>query len=95
MKELRAGTHINLLVPTNYMSKVSIKNMNILTPVKLTINGVILVYFLLALNTFDPFQTNVPFLYPLKHWKTSGFLTFSGGIEVKYYQKWINLIFSC
>ena len=67
MKELRAGIHINLLVPANYMSKVSIKNMNILTPVKLTINGVILVYFLLALNTFDLFQTNVPFLYPLKH----------------------------
>ena len=33
---------------------------------------------------FKPFSTNVPLLYPLKHQKTSFFLMFSGGIEVKH-----------
>ena len=33
---------------------------------------------------FKPFSTNVPLLYPLKHQKTSVFLMFSGGIEVKH-----------
>ena len=33
---------------------------------------------------FKPFLTNFPLLYPLKHQKTSVFLMFSGGIEVKY-----------
>ena len=33
---------------------------------------------------FKPFLTNFPLLYPLKHQKTSVFLMFSGGIEVKH-----------
>ena len=33
---------------------------------------------------FKPFSTNVPLLYPVKHQKTSVFLMFSGGIEVKH-----------
>ena len=33
---------------------------------------------------FKPFSINVPLLYPLKHQKTSVFLMFSGGIEVKH-----------
>ena len=35
------------------------------------------------LNHFaiNPFQTNVPYLYPLKTSGNEGFLTFSGGIE--------------
>ena len=30
----------------------------------------------------NPFQANFLFLYPLKHQKTPGFLTFSVGIEI-------------
>ena len=33
---------------------------------------------------FKPFSTNAPLLYPVKHQKTSVFLMFSGGIEVKH-----------
>ena len=33
---------------------------------------------------FKRFSTNVPLLYPVKHQKTSVFLMFSGGIEVKH-----------
>ena len=32
----------------------------------------------------NPFQTNVPFLYPLK---TFGFLTFSGGLEIGHWRE--------
>ena len=30
---------------------------------------------------FNPFMTNIPILYPLKHQKTKGFLVFSGSIK--------------
>ena len=35
-------------------------------------------------NSFNPFSTNVPLLYPLE---TSGFLMFSGRIEVEHWLK--------
>ena len=31
---------------------------------------------------FNPFRNNGLFLYPMKTFKTSGFLIFSGGIEI-------------
>ena len=34
---------------------------------------------------FNPFSTNVPLLYP--HFHTSGFLMFSGGVQVKHWLK--------
>ena len=35
----------------------------------------------------NPFNTNVPFLYPLKGHKTKGFLTFSGGTEMGHWRE--------
>ena len=40
---------------------------------------------MLALNGFNPFYVNVPFLYPLKRQQTRGFLTFTGGIEMEHW----------
>ena len=37
---------------------------------------------------FNPFSTNIPFLYPWKHLRTRGFLMFSDGIEVEH---WLNM----
>ena len=34
----------------------------------------------------NPFSPNVTFLHPLKRQKTEGFLTFSGGSEMKYWE---------
>ena len=35
----------------------------------------------------NPFPTNVPLLYSLKHQKTCSFLTFSGDIETEHWLK--------
>lgn len=38
-------------------------------------------------ESFTPFQANVLFLYPLKTQKTTGCLTFSGGIDMKNWRE--------
>ena len=35
----------------------------------------------------NPFFTSVPFLYTLKHQKTSGFLMFSGGVKREHIEE--------
>ena len=41
-------------------------------------------FFVLNQVWFNPFQTNVPFLYILKTSDHIGFLIFSGGIEMEH-----------
>ena len=41
----------------------------------------------ITIRNINPFQLNVPFLYPRKRQKTIGFLTFSEGIEMEHLAK--------
>ena len=47
-----------------------------------------------SLAALNPFQSNVPFLYPLKS-STKGFLTFLGGIEIEHWAKMVNKKIYC
>ena len=66
-----------------YFSVWHMKNQNISACKIAYLQNDIIIYII-----FNPFQANVQFLYPLKYsFYTSGFLTFSGGIEIKHWLK--------